>query len=173
MVNEKIKGKRIGLKIRVLDGTGTPLRDALVEIWQADAGGFYNSPAELRGAADPDFFGWGRCPSDMERAVQFPADRRPRAVHRRALMAPHQLWIVARTSIGLHAAYFSDEAGPMPRIRCWPAQGGNWTLIAEQGDTIFSMSISRGEETVIDSDRDCRMTWERRISTIRCVAFSV
>jgi hypothetical protein len=29
---------------RVIDGTGTPLRDALVEIWQADANGLYNSP---------------------------------------------------------------------------------------------------------------------------------
>ena len=48
------------VKGRVFDGTGTPLRDALVEIWQADAAGLYNRPAEMRGAADPNFTGWGR-----------------------------------------------------------------------------------------------------------------
>ena len=44
-----------------LDGTGTPLRDALIEIWQADANGLYNSPSEMRGSADANFTGWGRC----------------------------------------------------------------------------------------------------------------
>lgn len=66
MVNDKTKGEHIGLRIRVLDGTGTPLKDALIEIWQADADGLYNSPAEPRGTADPNFFGWGRCPTDMD-----------------------------------------------------------------------------------------------------------
>ena len=56
MVNEQTKGERIELRIRVLDGTGTPLKDALIEIWQADVDGLYNSPAELRGTADPDFW---------------------------------------------------------------------------------------------------------------------
>jgi protocatechuate 3,4-dioxygenase alpha subunit len=66
MVNDQARGERINLHIRVLDGTGTPLKDALIEIWQADSEGLYNSPAELRGTADPNFFGWGRCPTDMD-----------------------------------------------------------------------------------------------------------
>ncbi|TJW83051.1 MAG: protocatechuate 3,4-dioxygenase subunit alpha, partial [Mesorhizobium sp.] len=32
MVNKQTRGERIELRIRVLDGTGTPLKDALVEI---------------------------------------------------------------------------------------------------------------------------------------------
>ena len=48
MVNDKTKGERIVVTGRVIDGSGTPLRDALVEICQADAEGLYNSPSELR-----------------------------------------------------------------------------------------------------------------------------
>src|SRR5262245_39310396 len=49
MVNDKTLGERITVRGRIFDGTGTPLRDALVEIWQADSKGLYNSPAEMRG----------------------------------------------------------------------------------------------------------------------------
>ena len=114
MVNEKTKGERITVTGRVIDGTGTPLKDALIEIWQADADGLYNSPSEMRGIADPNFTGWGRCPSGMETGhfhfdtikpgrVPFPDGR---------LMAPHiTFWIVARgINIGLHTRmYFDDE----------------------------------------------------------------
>lgn len=37
-------GERIRLRIRVLDGEGVPLPDALVEIYQADAEGGYGQP---------------------------------------------------------------------------------------------------------------------------------
>ena len=114
MVNAKTKGERIAVSMRVFDGAGAPLKDALVEIWQADAAGLYNSPAETRGTADPNFAGWGRKATDMETGecvfetikpgrVPFPDGR---------LMAPHiTVWIVARgINIGLHTRmYFGDE----------------------------------------------------------------
>lgn len=114
MVNDKTQGKRITLSIRVLDGIDTPLRDALIEIWQADADGLYNSPSEMRGTADPNFSGWGRRPSDMETGVCIFDTIKPGRVPCRdgRLMAPHiSLWIVARgINIGLHTRlYFSDE----------------------------------------------------------------
>jgi protocatechuate 3,4-dioxygenase, alpha subunit len=34
-----LKGERIRLVCRILDGDGTPVNDALIEIWQADAAG--------------------------------------------------------------------------------------------------------------------------------------
>ncbi len=37
------KGERIRLVCRILDGDGAPVNDALIEIWQADADGDYNS----------------------------------------------------------------------------------------------------------------------------------
>ena len=38
------KGERVVLTVRVLDGDGIGLPDAMVEIWQADAQGVYNHP---------------------------------------------------------------------------------------------------------------------------------
>lgn len=61
LVNEHTAGERIYIKGRVLDGEGQPVSDALVEIWQADAQGIYNHPADPRHKqADPHFRGFGR-----------------------------------------------------------------------------------------------------------------
>jgi protocatechuate 3,4-dioxygenase, alpha subunit len=59
-----VKGERVFLKIRVLDGDGLPLPDAMIEIWQANAEGKYNHPEDTTGnAADPAFLGFGRMPT--------------------------------------------------------------------------------------------------------------
>ncbi|CAN7439347.1 protocatechuate 3,4-dioxygenase subunit alpha [Rhizobium sp. LjRoot30] len=116
LANDQARGERITIRGFVYDGLGSPLKDALVEIWQADADGLYNSPTETRGSADPNFLGWGRQPGDMQtgefvfhtikpgRTPFRPNDPRP--------MAPHILfWVVARgINIGLQTRmYFSDE----------------------------------------------------------------
>lgn len=109
-----VQGEEITLKGTVFDGTGTPLRDAMIEIWQADAAGLFASANETRGAADPNFTGWGRSPGDMDTGeftfdtvkpgrVPFPDGR---------MQAPHiTAWVVARgINIGLHTRiYFEDE----------------------------------------------------------------
>ncbi|MEI8699085.1 MAG: protocatechuate 3,4-dioxygenase subunit alpha [Mesorhizobium sp.] len=114
MVNDKTKGERIRVNIRVIDGAGSPLKDALVEIWQADAAGIYNSPSDLRGSADPNFTGWGRLPTDMTTGECMFETIKPGRVpfFDGRKMAPHlTVWIVARgINIGLHTRmYFSDE----------------------------------------------------------------
>ncbi|MGO4451681.1 protocatechuate 3,4-dioxygenase subunit alpha [Phyllobacterium sp. TAF24] len=114
MVNDQTFGERVTLRGRIFDGTGTPLRDALVEVWQADAKGLYNSPSEMRGAADANFSGWGRCPTDIETGEYIFETIKPGRVPYKdgRLMAPHvTLWIVARgINIGLQTRlYFADE----------------------------------------------------------------
>ncbi len=115
MTNDQTEGERITVRGRVLDGMGAPLKDALVEIWQADSKGLHNSPSEMRGAADPNFSGWGRCPSNMETGEYVFETIKPGAVPFTdgRLMAPHiTFWIVARgINLGLHTRmYFPDEA---------------------------------------------------------------
>ena len=61
-----VKGTEITIKGIVFDGLDTPLRDAMVEIWQPDAAGLFPSANETRGMADPNFTGWGRSPGDMD-----------------------------------------------------------------------------------------------------------
>ncbi|KUM26105.1 protocatechuate 3,4-dioxygenase subunit alpha [Mesorhizobium loti] len=158
MVNDQTRGERIELRIRVLDGTGTPLKDALVEIWQADAGGLYNSPGELRGTADPNFLGWGRQPTDMETGLCVFQTIKPGRVPFRdgRLMAPHiTLWIVARgINIGLHTRlYFSDEEkanAEDPILARIEHRVRVPTLVAErQGDVfVFDVHLQGEKETV-------------------------
>lgn len=111
---EATRGERITIRGSVFDGSGTPLRDALVEIWQADADGLYNSPSETRGEPDPSFLGWGRCPADMASGEFLFETIKPGCVPFKdgRPMAPHiTFWIVARgINIGLHTRmYFPEE----------------------------------------------------------------
>jgi protocatechuate 3,4-dioxygenase beta subunit len=58
-------GERIVLSGRLLDTEGKPLRDTLVEIWQANAAGRYAHRADRWPAPlDPNFSGAGRCVTD-------------------------------------------------------------------------------------------------------------
>lgn len=114
LVGPDTKGERIIVKGRVFDGSGNPIKDALLEIWQADAEGLYNSPEEKRGQADPNFAGWGRQPTDgITGEYRFETIKPGRVPYKDGrLMAPHiTVWIVARgINIGLHTRlYFGDE----------------------------------------------------------------
>jgi protocatechuate 3,4-dioxygenase, beta subunit len=65
-------GERITVSGRVFDTEGRPLRDTLVEIWQANAAGRYRHkwdrwPADL----DPNFSGAGRCLTDADGRYEF------------------------------------------------------------------------------------------------------
>ncbi len=57
----------IRIEGQVLDGAGAPVPDALVETWQADAGGRFAHPDDPRGPVDGGGFrGFGRCPTDAD-----------------------------------------------------------------------------------------------------------
>ena len=110
-----VKGQEITLYGTVYDGTGTALKDAMIEIWQPDAAGLFPSQNETRGTADPNFVGWGRSPGDMETGEYTFETVKPGAVPwpDGRMQAPHiTAWIVARgINIGLHTRiYFEDEA---------------------------------------------------------------
>ena len=113
MVNDKTLGERITVKGRIFDGAGALVRDAVVEIWQADSSGLYNSPAEMRGTADPNFTGWGRCATRAEDGVFSFETVKPGRVPFKdgRKMAPHiTVWIVARgINIGLHTRMYFPE----------------------------------------------------------------
>ncbi|MEM1264599.1 MAG: protocatechuate 3,4-dioxygenase subunit alpha [Pseudomonadota bacterium] len=109
-----VQGEEITVRGTVFDGMGTALRDALVEIWQADAAGLFPSANETRGTPDPHFRGWGRSPGDMETGEFVFETVKPGRVPTRtgALQAPHiSVWVVARgINIGLQTRiYFADE----------------------------------------------------------------
>jgi protocatechuate 3,4-dioxygenase alpha subunit len=108
-------GERIAIEGRVFDGSGTPLRDVLLEIWQADAAGRYIGRAETPGEpVAAGFRGWGRSGSDFKTGLYAFETIKPGKVALRGggVAAPHvNFWIVARgINIGLNTRmYFSDE----------------------------------------------------------------
>ena len=109
-------GERITVEGVVTDGTGTPVRDVLIEVWQANAAGIHASPVDRRAAeVEEGFRGWGRIISDFDTGLFSFDTIKPGSVMGRGgrPMAPHlSLWIVARgINIGLHTRlYFGDEA---------------------------------------------------------------
>ncbi|TYL74628.1 protocatechuate 3,4-dioxygenase subunit alpha [Bradyrhizobium cytisi] len=155
LVTPNTKGERITLEGRVIDGSGTVLRDVLLEIWQANAAGRYNHPADRSaGALDEDFRGWGRAGSDFESGLVTFETIKPGAIVDRAgrKCAPHvNIWIVARgINIGLNTRlYFSDEeaanaADPVLNLVEPPVRRN--TLIATRseraGKAVYSFAIN-------------------------------
>lgn len=59
------------LSIRVFDGAGVPVPDAMVEIWQADPAGCFDHPDDVRGPGPWSFRGFGRCPANAEGRTWF------------------------------------------------------------------------------------------------------
>jgi len=65
-------GERIIVTGRVLDEGGRPVRNTLVEVWQANAAGRYVHKADQHDAPlDPNFLGAGRCLTDDEGRYRF------------------------------------------------------------------------------------------------------
>jgi protocatechuate 3,4-dioxygenase alpha subunit len=57
----EVRGERVLLTIRVLDGNGEAVPDAMIEIWQANSEGKYNHPDDAQQKSlDPGFLGFGR-----------------------------------------------------------------------------------------------------------------
>jgi len=108
------KGERIRIEGLVIDGTGSPIKDVLLEAWQANAAGHYAHP-EGSGAVEDGFRGWGRVITDFDTGEWGFDTVKPGPVPGRngTVQAPHiTLWLVARgINLGLHTRlYFEDEA---------------------------------------------------------------
>jgi len=107
------EGLRIRIEGRVLDGNGEPIPDALVEIWQANAHGRYNHPADQRqdNRLDPDFKGFARTGTGVDPEQRFVVDTvKPGAIGDG--QAPHLNVILFMRGLLTHLytrIYFSDE----------------------------------------------------------------
>lgn len=156
-------GERIRIEGRVIDGSGAPLRDALVELWQANAEGRYNHVSDQQNKKiDHTFRGWGRAGSDFETGLFWFETIKPGSVMGRSgrAMAPHvNFWIVARgINIGLNTRmYFSDEQAandwdPVLNLVEPPVRRGTLVALREQrGDNIvykFDIHLQGERETV-------------------------
>lgn len=160
LVNANTRGERITIRGRIFDGDDQPVRDAVIEIWQADAAGLYPSPVDTRGDADPAFNGWGRGAADFDSGEFVFETIRPGRVSGAdgRAQAPHiLLWIVARgINIGLQTRlYFDDEAeanAADPVLGAIEPRARAATLLArragDSGEFRFDIRLQGDHETV-------------------------
>lgn len=152
------RGKALVLRGRVLEEGGAPCANAVLEAWQADAGGRFRHPLDPAWReADPDFLGWGRARTDGEGRYEFrtvmPGGYRDPAGTR----APHVNLAVLGSGIMrrlVTTVFFPDEAGngADPVLGALPDPGLRARLIAlpdgetEDGVRAFRFDIRlRGE----------------------------
>lgn len=107
-------GERIRVEGCVIDGMGSPIKDVLLEAWQANAAGIYAHPEHI-GEVEDGFRGFGRVIPDFETGDWAFETVKPGPVIETSgkIMAPHiSLWLVARgINVGLQTRlYFEDEA---------------------------------------------------------------
>ncbi len=151
-------GERITIKGRVIDGTGAPVKDVLLETWQANAAGVYAHAEDPRHAQVEDGFrGWGRVITNFETG-DFTFDTiKPGSVRGRngSTQAPHiSIWIVARgINVGLNTRmYFDDEDNSAdPVIKLIEQQHRRETLLAKRqsdGTYLFEIYLQGDMETV-------------------------
>jgi protocatechuate 3,4-dioxygenase alpha subunit len=115
LAGKKTKGDHIRVEGRILDAEGKPLRAAMLEIWQANATGRYNSPMDDRNDVklDSKFSGFGRVSSDSKGKFEFETIK-PGSVPSsgNAPQAPHISLTLFAAAIHSHLftrLYFSDE----------------------------------------------------------------
>ncbi|NOD93649.1 protocatechuate 3,4-dioxygenase subunit alpha [Ruegeria sp. HKCCD4884] len=158
------KGERIRIEGVVIDGTGSPIKDVLLEAWQANADGVYAHP-EDEGDVEDGFRGWGRVITDFETGewafdTVKPGRTRARSVGQQA---PHiNLWVVARgINVGLNTRiYFEDEVeanaeDPVLNVIEWERRRA--TLLAKRserdGQIIYRFDIKlQGEDETVFFD---------------------
>jgi protocatechuate 3,4-dioxygenase alpha subunit len=153
LTTPETKGERIRLEGRVLDGSGSPVNDALLEIWQANAAGRYAHPGDTQDKElDPAFRGFGRTGSDFDTGVYTFETIKPGPVpaNNGGLQAPHILMLIFARGInlGLHTrVYFDDEATANAAD---PVLNGiEWVV---RRDTLIATRSERGGEVVYTFD---------------------
>jgi protocatechuate 3,4-dioxygenase alpha subunit len=159
LITPDASGERIRIEGQVFDGDGAPVRDAMLEIWQADAQGRFADPKDKRALPNAVFRGFGRCGTNDDGAYAFDtikpgqvpdADGKPQA--------PHILLAIFARGMLLHLytrIYFDGEAANSadPVLALVPVDR-RATLIAarsqSKGGTLyrFDIRLQGDDETV-------------------------
>jgi protocatechuate 3,4-dioxygenase alpha subunit len=157
------QGERIRLEGLVYDGTGSLVRDAQIEIWQANAHGKYDHPDDHQDKpVDPAFKGFGRTVTDFESGLWAFETVKPGRVEGRhgTLMAPHVIVAIFARGINIHLntrIYFADETeanAKDPVLRLVEPEARRKTLLAQRtsegGQTVyrFDIRLQGQDETV-------------------------
>ena len=145
LAGDDASGQRIHVHGRVLDGDGTPVPDAVLELWQADDHGVYHHPADPRWTRPTSFSGFGRVGTDEDGRFAFTSVLPGRVPgHGDELQAPHiSITVFARGLLNhlFTRMYFPDE----------PSNDTDQTLLcvpAHRRPTLIARAASPVDSTV-------------------------
>jgi len=154
-----IRGERVWLTCRVIDGAGAPVNDAMIEIWQANAEGKMNHPDDSQPKPlEPDWLGFGRMPTQEDGSCQFETIKPGRVPGpENALQAPHlSLAVFARgllKQLYTRVYFAGDTANAEDAILQLVPSGRRNTLMAnpdprKPGHWDFDIHLQGEQETV-------------------------
>lgn len=153
-----VKGERVKVAGRLIDGDGVGVGDGLVEIWQANAAGKYAHPDDTQNKPlERGWRGFGRIPTDANGGFEFSTIKPGRVAGPDGkLQAPHLVVAVFMRGLLKHLAtriYFPDEPANTedPILKLVPAarratlvarRAGNnaleWNIILQgKNETVF------------------------------------
>jgi protocatechuate 3,4-dioxygenase alpha subunit len=153
-----VKGERVTIQGRLLDGDHKGINDGLVEIWQANSHGKYAHPLDRqKKPLERGFRGFGRIPTDARGAFRFSTIKPGRVPGPgEALQAPHLVVSVFMRGLLKHLAtriYFPDDPANVedPFLKLVPAERRptlvakrkakgllEWNIVLQgKGETVF------------------------------------
>ena len=141
---------------RVLDADGAAMADAFVEIWQADAAGYYaTTEAVLEGNHRP-FHGFGRCDTDKDGGFHFNTIKPGHVPHSNGTrQAPHIAVNLFGRGMLKHLTtrfYFADEPSNSTDaiLNLVPAARRKTLLLQPEKSGVYALDIRLGgaDETV-------------------------
>jgi protocatechuate 3,4-dioxygenase, alpha subunit len=153
----QVKGERLWIRFRVLDGDGAPVSDAMLEIWQADSDGKYNHPDDPQSKRlDPGWIGFGRLATGEDGSCVLETIKPGRAPNG-TLQAPHlSLAVFARGMLKqlYTRVYFAGDVAndEDPILQLVPVERRG-TLMAQADPTrpgywSFDVRLQGDQETV-------------------------
>jgi protocatechuate 3,4-dioxygenase alpha subunit len=153
-----VKGERVWLACRVLDGEGQPVTDAMVEVWQADSEGRYRAMGDASDGVEDGFRGFGRLGTDEDGKCEFETIRPGRVPGPKGvLQAPHI--VVAVFARGMLKQLFTriyfgdDQANKEDEVLALVTHDRRDTLLAhrnpaQQDHWRFDIHLQGEQETV-------------------------
>jgi protocatechuate 3,4-dioxygenase, alpha subunit len=155
-----IKGERVAIAGRLIDGDGAGVNDGLIEIWQANAAGKYAHPEDpQKKPVEKGWRGFGRIPTDAKGGFRFTTIKPGRVpAPDGGLQAPHLVIAVFMRGMLKHLAtriYFPDEAAANaedPILKLVPAARRATLIPRLHGKTLEWNIVLQGKNETVFFD---------------------
>jgi protocatechuate 3,4-dioxygenase alpha subunit len=154
-----VKGERVIVAGRLLDGDGTGVSDGLIEIWQANAEGKYAHPEDTqRKSLEKGWRGFGRIPTDARGAFRFSTIKPGRVPGPGgSLQAPHLVVSVFMRGLLKQLAtriYFPDDPANIadPILKLVPPARRSTLIPKNKGKTLEWNIVLQGKNETVFFD---------------------